>query len=173
MARRSPNPSVGLNAATGHILEGWPHVVQSLQDIFTTRFGSRVMREWYGSFVPHLMGRTISSNEVTPFFAAVTSAIEQFEPRYRVTRIQVVEVTRAGAQLLTNLSTGQGKTQRRVDGHARTSPAASDRRARNLRTSSSATPSSGSCSATFSQRRNASPYRRPRACDRAASRRRS
>ena len=97
MARRSPNPSVGLNAATGRILEGWPHVVQSLQDIFTTRFGSRVMREWYGSFVPHLMGRTISPNEVTPFFAAVTSAIEQFEPRYRVTRIQVVEVTRTGA----------------------------------------------------------------------------
>ena len=72
-------------------------MVQSLQDIFTTRFGSRVMREWYGSFVPHLMGRTISPNEVTPFFAAVTSAIEQFEPRYRVTRIKVVEVTRTGA----------------------------------------------------------------------------
>lgn len=97
MASRSPNPSVGLNAATGRILVGWPHVVQSLQDIFTTRFGSRVMREWYGSFVPHLMGRTISSNEMTPLFAAVTSAIEQFEPRYRVTRIQVVEVTRTGA----------------------------------------------------------------------------
>lgn len=96
MARRFPNPSVGLNAATGGVLQGWPHVVQSLQDIFTTRFGSRVMREWYGSFVPHLMGRTISPNEVTPFFAAVTSAIEQWEPRYRITRIQVVDITRDG-----------------------------------------------------------------------------
>lgn len=96
MARRFPNPSVGLNAATGGVLQGWPHLVQSLQDIFTTRFGSRVMREWYGSFVPHLMGRTISPNEVTPFFAAVKSAIEQWEPRYRITRIQVVDVTRDG-----------------------------------------------------------------------------
>lgn len=96
MATRYTSPSVGLNAATGGILQGWPHVVQSLQDIFTTRFGSRVIREWYGSFVPHLMGRTISPNEVTPFFAAVTSAIEQWEPLYRVTRIQILEVTRDG-----------------------------------------------------------------------------
>ena len=96
MATRYTSPSVGLNAETGGVLQGWPHVVQSLQDIFTTRFGSRVMREWYGSFVPHLMGRTISPNEVTPFFAAVTSAIEQWEPRYHVTRIQVVDVTRDG-----------------------------------------------------------------------------
>ena len=96
MATRSTNPSVGLNAATGGILEGWPHVVQSLQDIFTTRFGTRIMREWYGSFVPNLLGRNITPNEVTPWFAAVTSAIEQWEPRYRVTRIQVLEATRTG-----------------------------------------------------------------------------
>ena len=96
MAMRSTNPSVGLNAATGGILEGWPHVVQSLQDIFTTRFGTRIMREWYVSFVPNLLGRNITPNEVTPWFAAVTSAIEQWEPRYRVTRIQVLEATRTG-----------------------------------------------------------------------------
>jgi hypothetical protein len=54
------------------------------------------MREWYGSFVPHLLGRNISANDVTPFFAAITSAIEQWEPRYRVTRIQIMEVTRSG-----------------------------------------------------------------------------
>lgn len=97
MATRYTSPSVGLNAATGGVLEGWPHVVQSLQDIFTTRFGGRVMREWYGSFVPNLLGRNITPNEVTPWFAAVTSAIEQWEPRYRVTRIQIVEATRGGA----------------------------------------------------------------------------
>lgn len=96
MATRYTSPSVGLNAETGGVLEGWPHVVQSLQDIFITRFGSRVMREWYGSFVPNLLGRNITPNEVTPWFAAVTSAIEQWEPRYRVTRIQIVKATRAG-----------------------------------------------------------------------------
>jgi uncharacterized protein len=89
-------PSVGLNAATGGTIKGWDHVVQSLQDIFYTRFGTRVMREWYGSFVPNILGRLITPQEVTPFFMAVTSAIEQWEPRYRVTQIQVVKVTRQG-----------------------------------------------------------------------------
>lgn len=96
MASTYTSPSVGLNAATGGILTGWPHVVQSLQDIFTTQFGTRIMREWYGSFVPNLLGRNITPKEVTPWFAAVTSAIEQWEPRYRITRIQVLEVTRDG-----------------------------------------------------------------------------
>ncbi len=91
------NPSVGLDAATGGTITGWPHVVQSLQDIFYTRFGTRIMREWYGSFVPNILGRLITPQEVTPFFVAVTSAIEQWEPRYRITQIQVVKVTRQGA----------------------------------------------------------------------------
>lgn len=90
------NPSVGLNAATGGTIAGWEHVVQSLQDVFYTRFGSRIMREWYGSFVPNILGRIITTQEVMPFFVAVTSSIEQWEPRYRVTQIQVVKVTRQG-----------------------------------------------------------------------------
>ena len=90
------NPSVGLNAATGGTISGWEHVVQSLQDIYYTRFGTRIMREWYGSFVPNILGRLITTQEVMPFFVAVTSAIEQWEPRYRVTQIQVVKVTRDG-----------------------------------------------------------------------------
>jgi phage baseplate assembly protein W len=71
-------------------------VVQSLRDIFDTRFGSRIMREWYGSFVPNLLGRLITPEEVVPYFAAITSAIEQWEPRFRVTRIEAVKVTRDG-----------------------------------------------------------------------------
>ena len=90
------DPSVGLDAATGGILTGWEHVVQSLRDIFDTRFGSRIMREWYGSFVPNLLGRLITPDEVVPYFAAITSAIEQWEPRFRVTRIEAVKVTRDG-----------------------------------------------------------------------------
>jgi phage baseplate assembly protein W len=90
------DPSVGLDAATGGILSGWEHVVQSLRDIFDTRFGSRIMREWYGSFIPNLLGRLVTPDEVVPYFAAITSAIEQWEPRFRVTQIQVVKVTRNG-----------------------------------------------------------------------------
>jgi phage baseplate assembly protein W len=96
MSGNPRDPSVGLDATTGGIITGWDHVVQSLADIFATRFGARIMREWYGSFVPNLLGRLITPDEVVPYFAAVTSAIEQWEPRFRVTRIQAVEVTRDG-----------------------------------------------------------------------------
>ena len=90
------NPSVGIDAATGTVLTGWDHVLQSLSDIFTTGFGERIIREWYGSFVPHLLGRLITPQEVTPFFVAITSAIEQWEPRYRVSEIKVLKATREG-----------------------------------------------------------------------------
>ncbi|MCA3559923.1 MAG: GPW/gp25 family protein [Aestuariivirga sp.] len=96
MAADLNSPSAGLDAATGGIITGWDHVVQSLADIFATQFGTRIMREWYGSFVPNLLGRLITPDEVVPYFAAVTSAIEQWEPRFRITQIQVVEVTRDG-----------------------------------------------------------------------------
>ncbi len=88
--------SVGMDRRTGRVLRDWPHVVQSIGDIFETRFGTRIMREWYGSFVPNLLGRLITPQEVVPYFAAITSAIEQWEPRFRVTQISVVKVTRDG-----------------------------------------------------------------------------
>lgn len=90
------SPSVGLNSATGGTIEGWSHVAQSLQSVFTTRFGERVMREWFGSFVPTLLGRNINQAELPLFYAAFTSAIEQWEPRYSVTEVGVLEVSRAG-----------------------------------------------------------------------------
>lgn len=96
MAAIPLDPSVGLDAATGGTITGWEHVVQSLRDVFDTRFGTRIMREWYGSFVPNLLGRLITPQEVVPYFAAITSAVEQWEPRFRVTQIQVVKVTRDG-----------------------------------------------------------------------------
>jgi len=91
------NPSIGIDATSGRIVNGWAHVLQSLSDIYTTGFGERVIREWYGSFVPHLLGRLITPEEVTPFFVAITSAIEQWEPRYRVSEIKVLKATRDGA----------------------------------------------------------------------------
>ena len=90
------SPSVGLNAATGTILTGWEHVLQSLSDIFTVAFGERIIREWYGSFVPNLLGQLITPDEVPPFFVAITSAIDQWEPRFRVTEIKVLKATREG-----------------------------------------------------------------------------
>lgn len=58
------------------------------------------MREWFGSMVPNLLGRNITPREILPFFAAIASAIDTWEPRVRVTRVKPIEkepeVFRAG-----------------------------------------------------------------------------
>lgn len=90
------DPSVGIDRVTGSIITGWDHTVQSINDIFTTTFGERILREWYGSLVPRLLGRLITPQEVLPFFAAIASAIDVWEPRVRVSRVDILEVNRLG-----------------------------------------------------------------------------
>lgn len=87
MPQVAPHVSTGLNWETGQVLVGWPHVVQSLSIIFTTRFGERVMREWFGSFVPNMLGKNIVPSTQLKFWTAVCVAIDLWEPRFRVTQI--------------------------------------------------------------------------------------
>jgi uncharacterized protein len=97
MATIPVDPSVGINAETGGTITGWDHVLQSLQDIFTTHFGARVMREFYGSFVPVMLGRAnINAPEGTLFMTAVATAIMQWEPRLHVTAIRLTDASRGG-----------------------------------------------------------------------------
>lgn len=96
MAVDPRSPSVGIDAETGKMLTGFAHVVQSINTIFTTAFGERVMREWVGSLVPNLLGRNMTSREIVPYFASIVATIEQFEPRFRVTKITPLSVSREG-----------------------------------------------------------------------------
>lgn len=106
MATNTRDIGIGINAITGASLSGWAHVVQSLRDMFLTRFGTRYMREWYGSFVPDALGRLITRSEMLPVMAAMTSAIEQWEPRFAVESISVDgSDAREGALRVTILGT--------------------------------------------------------------------
>lgn len=86
---------VGMNRETGARLDGWPHVAQSLGDIFATRFGERVMRRYYGSLVPRLLGENMVPETYLRFFAAVGVALEQ-EPRVRLLQVTPLSVGRDG-----------------------------------------------------------------------------
>ena len=90
------DPSIDFDAGTGANIQGWPHVLQCVGDFFTTRFGERVMREGYGTMIPRLLGEPLNTQTVVPFFSAAASAIEQWEPRYRVTSIVPESVGRDG-----------------------------------------------------------------------------
>jgi phage baseplate assembly protein W len=86
----------GMNARTGKPLAGWPHVVQSLGVIFSTRIGERVMRRWFGSAVPALLGQNLTTQTFLKFFSAIYAAVELYEPRFRITKVTPVFVERTG-----------------------------------------------------------------------------
>lgn len=95
------SPSIGLNRESGGTLTGWAHVLQSLDDLFTTEFGERIVREWYGSLIPALLGRNMNASELNNFVLVIAATIDQFEPRLAVKRIEFTEVTRTGHVKLT------------------------------------------------------------------------
>ncbi|MGJ4927470.1 GPW/gp25 family protein [Bradyrhizobium sp. HKCCYLRH3095] len=94
----------GLDRQTGRLLDGWPHVVQSIMLIFTTGFGERMLRRWCGSAVPQLLGNSLTEATVVSFFAAIVTSLEikerdtglPREPRFRITKITPRKVDRTG-----------------------------------------------------------------------------
>ena len=87
--------SAGIDRNTGQVLRGWPHVVQSLGVIFSTRFGERVMRRYFGSNIPALLGENMVPDTFIRFYSAVAVALLQ-EPRVGLMRITPLAVTRGG-----------------------------------------------------------------------------
>lgn len=78
---------VGINRVTGRPLAGFDHVIQSLEVIFTTRIGSRIMRRLFGSEIPGLLGKNIVPSTFLRFATAVHVAIELWEPRFRLVQV--------------------------------------------------------------------------------------
>ncbi|WP_342361404.1 GPW/gp25 family protein [Terrarubrum flagellatum] len=91
----------GVDRETGRSLDGWDHVVQSLFVLFTTFFGELVMRRWFGTNVPAILGRNAGVSLLVRFFSAIITGIELFEPRFRVKKITVDSLTREGEMSFT------------------------------------------------------------------------
>jgi phage baseplate assembly protein W len=87
---------LGLNRDTGGSIAGWDHVLQSLEVIFSTRFHERVMRQWFGSLISHMLGENITERNLLKFFYSVALAIELWEPRFRLVKIDIKTIDRAG-----------------------------------------------------------------------------
>lgn len=79
----------GINAANGKRLGGLDHLRQSLRDILTTPVGTRVMRRAYGSRLFQLIDAPLNRATVLQLYAATAEAIRKWEPRFKLTRVQV------------------------------------------------------------------------------------
>lgn len=89
-----------MNRHTGQRLSLRMHIAQSVGDILSTPIGSRVMRRDYGSLVPELIDQP--NNELTRLrvYSAAASALAKWEPRLRVTSLQLAQDTDPGRTVL-------------------------------------------------------------------------
>lgn len=80
-----------MSASTGQPLSGQAHLAQSVSDILSTPIGSRVMRREYGSRLPDLIDAPMTDSLVVEVYAETAAALERWEPRFKLTRIQAAE----------------------------------------------------------------------------------
>ncbi|QWP76079.1 GPW/gp25 family protein [Lysobacter sp. K5869] len=91
----------GMDRATGRALDSDAHLRQSIADILCTPLGSRVMRRDYGSRLPELIDQALNEATRTRIYGATATALQRWEPRVRVRRIQLEPGARPGAAELT------------------------------------------------------------------------
>lgn len=87
---------IGINASTGKAMGGSAHLKQSVRDILTTRIGTRVMRRDYGSRLPELVDNPMGELLKAELFAATAEALARWEPRIRLDRVYLSDVSSAG-----------------------------------------------------------------------------
>lgn len=87
----------GMDATTGKALDGTAHLVQSIADILGTPLGSRVMRRDYGSLLFDLIDQPVNAATALLLRAASAIAIRRWEPRLKVTAIDVAGDPAAGS----------------------------------------------------------------------------
>lgn len=90
----------GMSAATGAQLSSSQHLAQSIRDILTTRLGSRLMRRDYGSLLPELIDQPFNGATRLQLYAATAMALMRWEPRIRLSRVQISDASFAGAVTL-------------------------------------------------------------------------
>lgn len=88
--------AIGMQASTGVAINGVDHLMQSIHTILTTPVGSRVMRRNFGSLLPELIDQPDNAATRVRVFAAVAGALMRWEPRLRISRVQLASGSTPG-----------------------------------------------------------------------------
>lgn len=81
--------AIGMSATSGAALADIAHLRQSVATILFTPVGSRVMRRSFGSLPPELIDQPDNAATCVRLFAAVAGALMRWEPRLRISRVQL------------------------------------------------------------------------------------
>ena len=84
---------LGVSASTGQPLSDLDHLHQSIRDILTTRIGTRVLCREYGSRLSKFIDNPTNPALEIELYAATADALARWEPRFRLERVQFVEVS--------------------------------------------------------------------------------
>lgn len=89
-----------MNRITGGAITELDHIKQSIGDILGTRIGTRLARREYGSQVPDLIDQPFHGATTLRIYAATAMALMRWEPRIRLTRVQLQRGAEASAGAL-------------------------------------------------------------------------
>lgn len=90
-----------MNRQTGGTITTLEHIRQSIADILTTRQGTRVMRREYGCQLVDLIDEPGNPATLILSYAAIAMALIRWEPRLRLSRVQLTNLDIAGQCELT------------------------------------------------------------------------
>lgn len=88
--------NVDFDRQSGETIVGWPAVAQNIREGLLTDFGTRVMREYFGSLVPRALGRNVTPDTMLALTASIAAFLDVFEPRFRVTKAFPTRFDRMG-----------------------------------------------------------------------------
>lgn len=89
-----------MDRTTGSTITELEHIRQSIGDILGTRIGSRLARREYGSNVPDLIDEPFNGATTLRLYAATAMALMRWEPRIRITRVQLQRGNEASTAVL-------------------------------------------------------------------------
>ena len=82
----------GMSNQNGAYLDDLAHLKQSLIDILTTPIGSRVICRDYGSEIFDLIDQPVNSALFPRLYAAIATAIDKWEPRFKVENMTIKSI---------------------------------------------------------------------------------
>ncbi|WP_274626573.1 GPW/gp25 family protein [Arvimicrobium flavum] len=77
----------GIDGRTGLVIDNLASAFQGVDVILSTSIGTRVMRREFGSGIPELLGRLVKPSLFAVWLQLVGTAIDLWEPRFRVRRV--------------------------------------------------------------------------------------
>lgn len=77
----------GIDRHTGKVIDNLQSALQGVEVVFITRLGERLMRREFGAGLIELIGRLVSLHLMMAFQQLIVTAIDLWEPRFKVRRI--------------------------------------------------------------------------------------